>query len=184
MAITVRNGRGKVVKRLQLGSRPVNTALTAAFRCTLRPGTYRFSVRATDAAGNPQANIAAADGAGSGAACGAAYRREARGAGESRPLGRWRRRSRGGEGSGSRPRRASASIASVSAPSARSIRPCAGADFDAMCAVINAAATAYAGVIPADRYHVPYMPADELLCEIAAGVRFLGFGMTRRASAG
>ena len=58
VAITVRNGRGKVVKRLQLGSRPVNTALSAGFRCTLRPGTYRFSVRATDAAGNTQANIA------------------------------------------------------------------------------------------------------------------------------
>ena len=46
------------MKRLQLGSRPVNTALTARFRCALRPGTYRFSVRATDAAGNPQANVA------------------------------------------------------------------------------------------------------------------------------
>ena len=52
------------------------------------------------------------------------------------------------------------------------IRPCAGADFEAMYAVINAAATAYAGVIPADRYHVPYRPADELRDEIAAGVRF------------
>jgi hypothetical protein len=58
VAITVRNGRGKIVKRLQVGPRAVNTSLTAAFRCTLRPGTYRFSVRATDAAGNPQANIA------------------------------------------------------------------------------------------------------------------------------
>ena len=38
------------------------------------------------------------------------------------------------------------------------IRPCATADLDAMLAVINAAATAYAGVIPADRWHVPYMP--------------------------
>jgi GNAT superfamily N-acetyltransferase len=55
------------------------------------------------------------------------------------------------------------------------IRPCADADFDAMCAVVNAAATAYAGVIPADRYHVPYMPADELRREIAAGVRFWGW---------
>jgi GNAT superfamily N-acetyltransferase len=52
------------------------------------------------------------------------------------------------------------------------IRPCAGADFAAMYAVINAAATAYAGVIPADRYRVPYMPADELRDEIASGVRF------------
>ena len=56
-----------------------------------------------------------------------------------------------------------------------SIRPCADADFDAMYAVINAAATAYAGVIPADRYHVPYMPAEELRGEIAAGVRFWGW---------
>ena len=54
------------------------------------------------------------------------------------------------------------------------IHPCAEDDFDAMYAVINAAATAYAGVIPADRYHVPYMPAGELRAEIAAGVRFRG----------
>ena len=55
------------------------------------------------------------------------------------------------------------------------IQPCVYAAFDAMCAVINAAATAYAGVIPADRYHVPYMPARELRAEIAAGVRFWGW---------
>ena len=55
------------------------------------------------------------------------------------------------------------------------IRPCVAADFDAMYVVINAAATAYAGVIPADRYHVPYMPASELRSEIAAGVRFWGW---------
>jgi len=44
-----------------------------------------------------------------------------------------------------------------------------------MCAIINAAATAYAGVIPADLYHMPYMPATELRDEIAAGVRFWGW---------
>lgn len=55
------------------------------------------------------------------------------------------------------------------------IRPCAAADFDAMLAVVNAAAVAYDGVIPADRYHVPYMPAEELRGEIAAGVRFWGW---------
>ena len=54
------------------------------------------------------------------------------------------------------------------------IRPCADGDLDAMVAVINAAATAYAGVIPEDRYHQPYMPLDELRGEIAAGVRFWG----------
>ena len=52
---------------------------------------------------------------------------------------------------------------------------CSAADFDAMLAVINAAATAYAGVIPADRYHVPYMPTKELRDEIVAGVRFWGW---------
>jgi len=57
-------------------------------------------------------------------------------------------------------------------PPDATIRPCASADFDAVYAVINAAATAYAGVIPADRYHVPYMPEDKLRDEIAAGVRF------------
>jgi GNAT superfamily N-acetyltransferase len=55
-----------------------------------------------------------------------------------------------------------------------SILPCVDGDFDAMYSVINVAATAYAGVIPADRYHVPYMPATELRDEIAAGVRFWG----------
>lgn len=54
------------------------------------------------------------------------------------------------------------------------IRPCTDVDLDAMVSVINAAATAYAGVIPADRYHEPYMPLSELRGEIAAGVRFWG----------
>ena len=54
------------------------------------------------------------------------------------------------------------------------IHPCCDDDFDAMYAVINAAATAYDGVIPVDRYHVPYMPSEELRDEIAAGVRFWG----------
>ncbi len=54
------------------------------------------------------------------------------------------------------------------------IRPCSDADFEAMYEVVNAAATAYAGAIPADRCHVPYMPADELRSEIAAGVCFWG----------
>jgi GNAT superfamily N-acetyltransferase len=56
-----------------------------------------------------------------------------------------------------------------------SIRPCVAADVDAMYAIINAAALAYEGVIPSDRYRVPYMPADELYEEIGAGVRFWGW---------
>ena len=41
-----------------------------------------------------------------------------------------------------------------------------------MLAIINAAAQAYRGVIPADRWHEPYMSGDELAREIADGVRF------------
>ncbi len=41
-------------------------------------------------------------------------------------------------------------------------------------AIVNAAAEAYRGVIPADRWHEPYMPGDELDREIAAGVVFWG----------
>ncbi len=43
-----------------------------------------------------------------------------------------------------------------------------------MLAIINDAAEAYRGVIPADRWHVPYMSSDELNSEIAAGVTFWG----------
>jgi GNAT superfamily N-acetyltransferase len=43
-----------------------------------------------------------------------------------------------------------------------------------ICAVINDGAAAYRGVIPADRWHEPYMPLEELRAEIAAGVAFWG----------
>ena len=39
---------------------------------------------------------------------------------------------------------------------------------------MNAAAEAYRGVIPHDRWRQPYMPAEELDEEIAAGVEFWG----------
>ena len=55
-----------------------------------------------------------------------------------------------------------------------SIRPCGDDDREAIVAIINAAAEAYRGVIPADRWHEPYMPRDELDREIAAGVVFWG----------
>jgi GNAT superfamily N-acetyltransferase len=38
--------------------------------------------------------------------------------------------------------------------------------------IINSAADAYRGVIPADRWHEPYMPTAELDREISAGVVF------------
>ena len=34
--------------------------------------------------------------------------------------------------------------------------------------IVNDAARAYRGVIPADRWHEPYMPAEELRAEMAA----------------
>jgi N-acetylglutamate synthase-like GNAT family acetyltransferase len=46
------------------------------------------------------------------------------------------------------------------------------ADRPTILAIINDAAQAYRGVIPADRWHEPYMPAPELASEIGAGVLF------------
>ena len=55
------------------------------------------------------------------------------------------------------------------------IRPCTNADLDTIHSIINEAAQAYRDVIPADRWHEPYMPMDELGNEIGAGVKFWGF---------
>ena len=55
------------------------------------------------------------------------------------------------------------------------IRACRDDERPAMLAIINAAAEAYRGVIPADRWHDPYMPAAELDSEIARGVEFWGY---------
>lgn len=41
--------------------------------------------------------------------------------------------------------------------------------------IVNDAARAYRGVIPADRWHEPYMPEQELRAEMSAGVAFWGF---------
>lgn len=55
------------------------------------------------------------------------------------------------------------------------IRDCGAADFGAMFDIINDAAQAYRGIIPVDRWHDPYMPAEQLEAELAAGVTFRGF---------
>jgi N-acetylglutamate synthase-like GNAT family acetyltransferase len=52
------------------------------------------------------------------------------------------------------------------------IRRSTEADTAAILTIINDAAQAYRGVIPADRWHEPYMPGDQLEKEIAAGVAF------------
>lgn len=56
-----------------------------------------------------------------------------------------------------------------------SIRPCGAAERDEILAIVNAAAEAYRGVIPEDRWQEPYMPGEELDAEIAAGVEFWGY---------
>src|SRR2546426_3795370 len=49
------------------------------------------------------------------------------------------------------------------------------ADADEICLVVNDAAAAYRGVIPADRWKEPYMPLEEVHEEIDAGVVFWGY---------
>jgi GNAT superfamily N-acetyltransferase len=55
------------------------------------------------------------------------------------------------------------------------IRPCRDDERDAILAIVNSAAEAYRGVIPADRWHEPYMPPEALDGEVAAGVEFWGY---------
>ena len=60
------------------------------------------------------------------------------------------------------------------------IRRCDDEERAAILAIVNAAAEAYRGVIPADRWHEPYMGPDELERELAAGVAFWGTRPTAR----
>lgn len=55
------------------------------------------------------------------------------------------------------------------------IRKCTDDDLSALYAIINDAAQAYKGVIPADRWHEPYMPMNELSQEIGDRVQFWGY---------
>ncbi len=54
------------------------------------------------------------------------------------------------------------------------IRACKESDFETIHTIINDAAQAYRSVIPADRWHEPYMSAAELADEIQDGVVFWG----------
>jgi GNAT superfamily N-acetyltransferase len=62
----------------------------------------------------------------------------------------------------------------------KAITPCDEADVPAIFDIINQSAVAYKGVIPADRWHEPYMPLAELQSEIARGVRFFGYRLDGR----
>ena len=55
------------------------------------------------------------------------------------------------------------------------IRPCTSADFPTILEIINDAAQAYRGVIPADCWHEPYMQATDLADQIEGGVEFWGY---------
>ena len=55
------------------------------------------------------------------------------------------------------------------------IRPCRDDEQAAILAIVNAAAEVYRGVIPADRWHEPYMDSAELERELADGVAFWGY---------
>jgi GNAT superfamily N-acetyltransferase len=55
------------------------------------------------------------------------------------------------------------------------VRRCREDDRPVIYEIINRAAEAYRGVIPADRWHEPYMSSEELEAEISAGVLFWGY---------
>lgn len=59
------------------------------------------------------------------------------------------------------------------------VRRCRDDEREAILRIVNLAAEAYRGVIPADRWREPYMPASELDEEIAAGVTFWGYESDR-----
>ncbi len=57
----------------------------------------------------------------------------------------------------------------------QAIRHCDDRDFEAIWTIINAAAEAYRGVIPAARWRELYMSRAELRHEIDEGVAFWGY---------
>ena len=57
------------------------------------------------------------------------------------------------------------------------IRPCDADEMGVIGEIINDAAQAYQGVIPADRWKAPYMSRLELSAEACDGVRFWGYAV-------
>lgn len=55
------------------------------------------------------------------------------------------------------------------------IRRCRDEESATILAIVNAAAAAYRDVIPADRWHDPYMSAAQLERDVAAGIEFWGY---------
>jgi GNAT superfamily N-acetyltransferase len=52
---------------------------------------------------------------------------------------------------------------------------CTEQDFQEIFSIINDGASAYKGIIPADRWHEPYMPEAELQTQIDEGVEFWAY---------
>jgi len=52
---------------------------------------------------------------------------------------------------------------------------CDQVDFSQIYEIINDGAMAYRGIIPADRWHEPYMTEEELETQIKEGVQFWGY---------
>ena len=55
------------------------------------------------------------------------------------------------------------------------IRMCTSTDFRTIFEIVNDAAQAYRGIIPADRWREPYMPEEELRDEMDDGIGFWGY---------
>ncbi len=55
------------------------------------------------------------------------------------------------------------------------VHPCRERDIEIIYEIINDAAQAYRGIIPADRYEEPYMSKDDLRHEINEGVIFWSY---------
>jgi GNAT superfamily N-acetyltransferase len=66
---------------------------------------------------------------------------------------------------------------------AHRIRPVRPEEFDRLLSIINQAAEAYRGNIPADCWHEPYMSEEQLRAEMAAGVNFVGIHIAGQIAA-
>ncbi len=57
VTIVVRSSKTETARRLKLGTRATNKPLSYKWTCSLRRGSYRFFVYASDLAGNRQVSV-------------------------------------------------------------------------------------------------------------------------------
>jgi hypothetical protein len=60
VVIRVKRANGTTAKTLRVAAAPVNSDSSVSFKCKLKKGRYRWTVSATDLAGNTQGNVAQA----------------------------------------------------------------------------------------------------------------------------